>query len=57
MESTLDETKGRVKEAVGDLVDDKALKRSGRRDRAAAKVKGKLEKAVDRVKKSADAVD
>lgn len=46
----LDELKGRVKEAAGALTDDKKLKREGQADRAAGKVKQKVEKVIDRVK-------
>ena len=42
----MDEAKGRVKQAVGDLTDDKDLKREGKIDEAAGKVK----EGVDRVK-------
>jgi uncharacterized protein YjbJ (UPF0337 family) len=45
-----DELKGRVKEAVGALVGDPELKREGRVDQAAGKVKQGLEKVVDKVK-------
>ena len=40
-----DQAKGRVKQAVGDLTDDKDLKREGKVDEAAGKVK----EGVDRV--------
>jgi uncharacterized protein YjbJ (UPF0337 family) len=45
-----DETKGRIKEAAGDLTGNKGLKRQGRADRAGAKVKGKIDRAIDRAK-------
>ena len=47
-----DETKGRVKEAVGVLTGDKKLQREGKADQAAGKVK----KAVKKVKDKADDV-
>ena len=47
-----DETKGRVKEAVGVLTGDKKLQREGKTDQAAGKVK----KAVKKVKDKADDV-
>jgi uncharacterized protein YjbJ (UPF0337 family) len=50
----IDEAKGRVKEAAGDLTDDPELKREGKLDRSGAKVKEKAEKAVDRVKEKAN---
>jgi uncharacterized protein YjbJ (UPF0337 family) len=49
-----DETKGRVKEAAGDLTDDKDLKREGQMDQAGAKVKQKTNDAVDSVKEKAN---
>lgn len=45
-----DETKGRVKEAIGDLTGDKYLEREGKTDQAGAKVKEKVGEAVDRMK-------
>ena len=48
--SNKDEAKGRVKEAVGDLTDDKDLKREGQVDRATGAVKDKVDDAADAVK-------
>ncbi len=45
-----DEVKGRIKEAAGDLTDDKDLQREGKTDKAAGSVKDKAEGAVDSVK-------
>jgi uncharacterized protein YjbJ (UPF0337 family) len=45
-----DETKGRVKEAAGDLTGDKDLKREGKVDRASGAAKDKLDDAADKVK-------
>ena len=45
-----DDIKGRVKEAAGDLTDDKDLQREGKVDQAAGKVKDKAGDAVDAVK-------
>jgi len=45
-----DEAKGRIKEAAGDLTGNKRLKREGKVDRAGAKVKGKVDKGIDKVK-------
>ena len=45
---------GRVKEAAGDLTDDKDLKREGKLDQASAKVKDTAEDAVDKVKDALD---
>ena len=47
-----DEVKGRVKEAAGALTGDKKLKREGKADQSAAKIK----KAVDKVKKKTEEV-
>jgi uncharacterized protein YjbJ (UPF0337 family) len=56
-EGTVDNVKGRAKEAVGDLTDNKDLEREGKTDQAAGNVKNKLgnmketaEDAVDKVK-------
>jgi uncharacterized protein YjbJ (UPF0337 family) len=45
-----DEIKGRVKEAAGDLTDDRDLEREGKVDRAAGKAKDKVGDVVDAVK-------
>jgi uncharacterized protein YjbJ (UPF0337 family) len=45
-----DELKGRVKEAAGALVGDEKLKREGKADQVAGKVKQQLEKVVDAIK-------
>ena len=44
------ELKGRVKEAAGDLTDNKDLQREGKTDQAAGNVKEKIDHAVDKVK-------
>lgn len=44
------EFKGRVKEAAGDLTDDKDLQNEGKADQAAGKMKDKIDDAVDKVK-------
>jgi uncharacterized protein YjbJ (UPF0337 family) len=46
----VDEAKGRVKEAAGDLTQDKDLKREGKIDRATGDVKEKVGEASDKVK-------
>ena len=46
----VDEAKGRVKEAAGDLTDDDSLKNEGKVDRASGSIKEKVEGAVDSVK-------
>jgi uncharacterized protein YjbJ (UPF0337 family) len=46
----LDDAKGRVKQAAGDLTDDDSLKNEGRVDRASGSVKDKVGDAADAVK-------
>jgi uncharacterized protein YjbJ (UPF0337 family) len=50
MPDNVDEAKGRVKEAAGDLTDDRSLKNEGKVDRANGKVKDKVGDASDKVK-------
>lgn len=47
---TTDESKGRVKEAAGALTGDDDLKKEGKVDQGAGKVKETLDKATDKVK-------
>jgi len=49
-----DKVKGRVKEAAGALTGDKKLKREGKADQAAGKIKHKVGKVIDKVKKALD---
>jgi uncharacterized protein YjbJ (UPF0337 family) len=46
----LDATKGRLKQAAGDLTGDDDLKREGKVDQASGTVKEKVGKAADKVK-------
>ena len=46
----MEEMKGRVKEAAGDLTDDKDLKREGKVDKASGKAKDVVDKAGDKAK-------
>jgi uncharacterized protein YjbJ (UPF0337 family) len=46
----LDDAKGRVKEAAGDLADDEDLQREGKIDQATGTVKDKVGEAADKVK-------
>jgi len=46
----IDEAKGRVKQAAGDLTDNDSLKDQGRVDRAAGSVKDKVGDVADKVK-------
>jgi len=52
--SNSDDVKGRLKEAAGDLTDDKDLKREGKTDQAAGSAKEGLGDAKD---KAGDVVD
>jgi uncharacterized protein YjbJ (UPF0337 family) len=45
-----DETKGRLKEAAGDLTDNEDLKNEGKVDRAQGKVKDAIDDAGDKAK-------
>ena len=45
-----DETKGRIKEAAGDLTGDKDLKNEGKVDRASGKTKEKVGDVADKAK-------
>lgn len=49
MSGTSDEIKGRIKEAAGAIMDDDKMRREGKMDQAAGKVKQTFEKAVDKV--------
>ena len=50
MGTNMDEAKGRMKEAVGDLTDDDDLKREGKTDRMGAEIKDKANKVVEKAK-------
>jgi uncharacterized protein YjbJ (UPF0337 family) len=50
MSGKIDEIKGRVKEAVGDLTDNEKLKDSGTADKAAGKIKQAAEHAVNKIR-------
>jgi uncharacterized protein YjbJ (UPF0337 family) len=54
MDNDLDQTKGRIKQAAGDLTDNEDLKKEGEVDENAGKVKEFLEDAKD---KAEDLVD
>jgi uncharacterized protein YjbJ (UPF0337 family) len=49
MSSKSDQLKGRAKEAVGSLTDDKDLETEGKIDRRAGEAKEKIEHATDRL--------
>jgi uncharacterized protein YjbJ (UPF0337 family) len=46
----VDEAKGRLKEAAGDLTGDQSLKNEGRVDRASGSIKNKIGDAADKIK-------
>lgn len=46
----IDDVKGRIKEAAGDLTDDKDLKREGKVDQLTGKAKDAVEDVSDKVK-------
>jgi uncharacterized protein YjbJ (UPF0337 family) len=50
MNEKLDDAKGRVKEAAGDLTADQDLQREGKVDQAAGTAKEKVGDAADKVK-------
>jgi uncharacterized protein YjbJ (UPF0337 family) len=54
--SNLDDAKGRVKEAAGDLTDNDRLKREGKVDQAGGKVKEFVDDAKEKVEDAVDAV-
>jgi uncharacterized protein YjbJ (UPF0337 family) len=49
MSGEADKTKGRIKQAVGDLTDDDELKREGKVDEGAGKVKEAVDKVKDKL--------
>jgi uncharacterized protein YjbJ (UPF0337 family) len=48
--ANMDEAKGRVKEAAGDLTGDQDMKNEGKVDKAAGSVKDKVGDVADKVK-------
>ena len=49
-----DEAKGRIKEAAGDLTDDKDLQREGKVDQATGKTKEAIDDTADKAKELLD---
>ena len=49
-DGTMDDAKGRIKQAAGDLTDNDRLKNEGRVDRAAGSLKDAVGGAADKVK-------
>lgn len=56
MDNDLDQAKGRIKQAAGDLTDNKDLKREGQTDEKAGKAKEFLENAKDKAEDMVDNV-
>lgn len=56
MSGEFDQLKGRVKQAAGDLTDDKDMKREGQKDELAGKTKDKVDKVADKVREGVDAL-
>lgn len=50
MDANMDEAKGRMKEAAGDLTDDDEMKKEGKADRMGATIKDKTNDVVDKAK-------
>lgn len=50
MSGTIDQAKGRLKEAAGAIADDDQLRQEGKLDQAVGKVKDAAEKVVDKVR-------
>ena len=54
VDDKVDEAKGRMKEAAGDMMDDDQLKKEGKADRMGATVKEKAGEVVDKAKDMMD---
>jgi len=50
MDANMDEAKGRMKEAAGDIMDDDEMKKEGKADRMGATIKEKAGDVVDKAK-------
>jgi uncharacterized protein YjbJ (UPF0337 family) len=50
--SNIDDAKGRMKEGAGDVTGDKDLKREGKADRGAGKLKEGVDKMTDKAKEA-----
>ena len=57
MPDNVDEAKGRVKEAAGDLTNDQSLKNEGKVDKATGSIKDKVGDAADKVKDTVNPKD
>ena len=56
-DGTVDDLKGRAKEAAGDLTDDQSLKNEGKVDRATGSAKDAIGDAGDKVKDAVNPKD
>jgi uncharacterized protein YjbJ (UPF0337 family) len=56
IDSKMDQAKGKVKQAAGDLTGNDDLKREGKIDEGSGNAKGKLEDAKDKAEDAVDAV-
>ena len=54
MSGWVDEAKGRVKEAIGDLTDNDEVKRDGKADKVAGKAKDAVDNAKEKVQDTID---
>jgi uncharacterized protein YjbJ (UPF0337 family) len=54
MGGKMDDVKGRIKEAAGDLKGDPELRQEGQQDRAAGAVKDKVEQGADKLNDKID---
>jgi uncharacterized protein YjbJ (UPF0337 family) len=52
MDEHIDETKGRVKSAAGELTGDERLKTEGKIDKASGKIKKVVNRVADKAKKN-----
>jgi len=50
MDANMDEAKGRMKEAAGDMMDDDQMKKEGKADQMGATIKEKAGDVVDKAK-------
>jgi uncharacterized protein YjbJ (UPF0337 family) len=50
MDANMDEAKGRMKEAAGDMMDDDQMKKEGKADQMGATIKEKAGDMVDKAK-------
>jgi uncharacterized protein YjbJ (UPF0337 family) len=56
-DGSLDNTKGKVKEAAGDLTDDQSLKNEGKVDKASGSIKDAVGGTADKVKDAVNPKD